>query len=236
MNVSLQGEATHNELDELEKLLTLDDKRILELGCGKAEITRAIATNGSNRKITATEVDEVQHADNILIDDLPNVDFLLAGAENIPLDDALFDIVFMFKSLHHVPGELMNTALSEIKRILKPGGFAYISEPVFKGDFNEVLRIFHDEEEVRNMAYTAINKSIELGELSLVNELFFNIPTSFENFKDFERRVINVTHTNHELPEQLITKVKNQFMLNMSTNGANFIIPVRVNLLRKLEN
>jgi len=43
------------------RLLSLDNKHILELGCGGAHITRKIATSGAHRKITALEVDEIAH-------------------------------------------------------------------------------------------------------------------------------------------------------------------------------
>ncbi|MDM8567708.1 class I SAM-dependent methyltransferase [Candidatus Halobeggiatoa sp. HSG11] len=121
------------------ELLKLDGKHILELGCGAAELTRTIATEGFNRHVTAAEVDEIQHNKNLLITDLDNVTFQLAGAESIPASDNTFDVVFMFKSLHHVPVELMVQALEEIQRVLKPDGLAYISEPIFAGDFNELL-------------------------------------------------------------------------------------------------
>ncbi len=55
----------------------------------------------------ALEVDQVQHAINAAIGDLPNVEFGLGGAEAIPAADASFDVAFMFKSLHHVPVPLM---------------------------------------------------------------------------------------------------------------------------------
>lgn len=234
MNSKKSEDKTCNEIEELEKLLSLDGKKILELGCGKAEITRVIATNGHGREITATEVDETQHTNNLLIDDLSNVNFLMAGAERIPVDDATFDVVFMFKSLHHVPSDLMGSALSEIKRVLKPGGVAYISEPVFKGDFNEVLRIFHDEEEVRKLAYVAINEATKSKEFSSVDELFFNTPMFFDNFEVFEEKIIKVTHTNHELSDEIIQRVKEKFLLNMNNNGATFLMPIRVNLLEKI--
>jgi 16S rRNA A1518/A1519 N6-dimethyltransferase RsmA/KsgA/DIM1 with predicted DNA glycosylase/AP lyase activity len=46
------------------RLLTLDNKHILELGCGAAIKTRNIATTGANRKLTALEVDEIAHQKN----------------------------------------------------------------------------------------------------------------------------------------------------------------------------
>ena len=96
------------ESDVYNRMLSLDAKHILELGCGSAEITRNIASSGTDRTITALEVDEIAHQQNLQITDLPNVSFGLSGAQEIPLDDESVDVVFMFKSLHHVPQALMD--------------------------------------------------------------------------------------------------------------------------------
>ena len=56
---------------------------------------------------TALEVDEIQHALNLQTTDLPNVEFKLAGAQAIPAPDNRFDVALMFKSLHHVPEDMM---------------------------------------------------------------------------------------------------------------------------------
>ena len=71
------------------RLLSLDNKHILELGCGSAQITRDIATSGTKRKVTAFEVDEIAYEKNLQIKDLPNVTFGLAGAQEIPLQEIL---------------------------------------------------------------------------------------------------------------------------------------------------
>jgi len=221
------------ERDIYEELLSLDSKDILELGCGKAEITRAIAGGGPDRRMTALEVDEIQHRNLLAIDDLPNVRFVLAGAEAIPAPDAAFDVVFMFKSLHHVPGELMDQALTEIRRVLKPGGLAYISEPVFAGKFNEILRLFHNEEQVRRAAFEAVKRAVDTGVLNLKQELFFNSPMHFDDFADYETKILKVTHTNHQLSAALYDEVKRRFESHMGPDGANFLMPIRVDLLSK---
>ncbi len=216
------------------RLLALDGKHILELGCGNAAITRDIATSGTDRTITALEVDEIAHGKNLLIRDLPNVTFGLAGAEDIPLEDKSVDVVFMFKSLHHVPVGLMDQSLREIRRVLKPGGFAYISEPVFAGEFNEILRLFHNEKDVREAAFNAVNKAVDAGLFSLVEETFFNSPMQFEGFVDFENRILKATHTEHRLDEKLHALVKRRFEAHLGDEGARFLMPVRVDLLRSL--
>ncbi len=223
------------ERDIYNALLTLDDKDILELGCGRAEITRAIATEGPGRRITALEVDEIQHRQHQTIDDLPNVHFAMAGAEAIPAPDDAFDVVFMFKSLHHVPLDLMDRALAEIRRVLRPGGYAYISEPLFAGDFNEILRLFHDEEAVRQAAFEAVRRAVDQGVLSLAQEIFFNAPISFDGFADFEAKILKVTHTEHQLSDALHTEVRHRFEQHVQGDAAHFLMPIRVDLLRKAE-
>ncbi len=215
------------------ELLSLDGKHILELGCGSAEITRNIATSGMSRKITALEVDETAHEKNLQILDLPNVNFALSGAQAIPLQDESVDVVFMFKSLHHVPIELMEVSMREIKRVLKPGGLAYISEPVFAGDFNEILRLFHDEEKVRHAAFNTIKKAVDEGLFILLEEMFFNSPMKFENFAEFENNTIKATHSSHKLDEKLYLLVKQRFNQHVGENGAHFLMPMRVDLLQR---
>ena len=226
-------ETTCPEAQIYERLLTLDDTHILELGCGSAQITRNIATAGSGRRITALEVDEIAHNKNLQINDLPNVRFELSGAQQIPLDDASVDVAFMFKSLHHVPLDLMQPSMYEIRRVLKPGGHAYISEPVFDGDFNEVLRLFHDEQKVREAAFATVKSAVDEGLFDLVDEVFFNSPMHFEDFAEFEDNTINATHSEHKLDDELYATVKHRFEQHMSDEGANFLMPIRVDLLRK---
>ena len=221
------------ETEVYHRLLALDGKHILELGCGNAAITRDIATAGPGRTITALEVDRIAHDQNLQITDLPNVKFGLGGAEAIPLENASVDVVFMFKSLHHVPVALMDQSLREIQRVLKPGGIAYISEPIYAGDFNEILRQFHDEREVREAAFDALKRAVDTGLFELVEEVFFNAPMDFEDFDDFENRVIRVTHTEHKLDAELYQRIRQLFEAHAGKDGARFLVPIRVDLLQK---
>ena len=234
MKISTQQiEISCPESDIYNRLLTLDGKHILELGCGSAEITRNIANSGENRKITALEVDELAHNKNLQITDLRNVTFVLAGAQQIPLEDESVDVVFMFKSLHHIPQELMGPSMQEIRRVLSPGGLAYISEPVFAGDFNEILRLFHDEQAVRQAAFDTVKKSVDDGLFQLVEEVFFNSPMRFENFEEFENNTIRATHSDHNLDQALYDQVKQRFEQHVGDDGAQFLMPIRVDLLQK---
>jgi SAM-dependent methyltransferase len=223
----------YDEYEILEHLLPMRDAHILELGCGAAEKTRTIAERAGVAAITALEVDEIQHAKNLQITDLPKVQFCLGGAQTIPAADASFDIVLMFKSLHHVPGDLLDQAFSEIHRVLKPGGRAYLSEPVFAGEFNDVLRLFHDEQAVRAAAFAAIQRAIHSGQFKLESQTFFSTPGHFDDFADFEKKVMQVSHTQHHFSPELHATVRDAFMQRITPQGFNFGLPLRVDLLRK---
>jgi SAM-dependent methyltransferase len=222
-----------NELEVLLELLPLTGARVLELGCGAAEKTRLIAERTAAAEIVAAEVDAIQHAKNLALIDLPKVTFRAFGAEAIDAPDAGFDAVLMFKSLHHVPLTALDQALQEIHRVLKPGGLAYISEPVFAGEFNEVLRLFHDESTVRRAAFMALERAVDAGLFELAAEHFFRNRLKFTTFAQFEHGVLNVTHTEHRLTPELFERVRRKFESYRSEPGYVFQVPNRVDLLRK---
>lgn len=230
-----------NELDLIAQHLPLDNATVLELGCGKAQMTRRIAERFPTVRIIATEVDQIQHANNLEtqrslseVEGNPQpITFKLGGAQAIDAPDNSIDVVFMFKSLHHVPRELMAQSLQEIARVLKPGGLAWISEPVYAGDFNDILRLFHDEKVVRELAFQAVCDAVDAGTLELVEQIFCHTESRFADFNEFDERIIQVTHTNHQLDDALYQTVKTRFNAHVGASGAAFENPARFDVLRK---
>jgi SAM-dependent methyltransferase len=234
------GEVCH-EYVIVQRLLPLAGARVLELGCGQAAMTRVIAQGGPRggaggarvASIVAFEVDRIQYAKLLQIDDLPNVSFRFGGAEAIPEADASFDIVVLFKSLHHVPTDQLDRAMEEIRRVLKPGGLAYVSEPVYAGDFNEILRLFRDERIVREAAFAAVRRAVDAGRMALVSQTFFSTPAHFNDFAQFEEQVLGATHSSLDLSPEGHAAVRAAFERHMTPGGADFEHPIRVDLLRK---
>ena len=231
MQISSPETTRVNDEEVIFGKLPLKGSKILELGCGRAEKTRLVSMQAES--VLALEVDMIQLEINRKISDLPNVAFERGGAESIPAMDESFDIVMMFKSLHHVPIQYMDKAFEEIHRVLKRGGYAYISEPVYAGDFNEILRLFHDEKAVREAAFGAVQKAVSNGLFRLVRQEFFETPMRFEHFGDFEQKVIGVTHTKHSLSPELLEEVRSRFEPHMTGDGAEFQMPIRVDLLER---
>lgn len=235
MQISRSGDLPEtSDYELIREHLPVEDSRLLELGCGTALTTRRLAESLPVREIIAMEVDALQHEKNRLIDDLPKVRFVFGGAQAIELDDESVDAVIMLKSLHHVPVADMDRALDEIARVLRPGGLAYISEPVYAGDFNEILRLFNDEQRVREAAFAALCSAVERGVLSLQAEIHFLSRSSFAGFNDFEERILGVTHSTFDIDETLFARIRERFMTHVDAAGnAEFLSPMRVDLLRK---
>lgn len=219
-----------SEIDVIQSLVKLDSVHILELGCGAAEKTQQLIELSPSLTITASEVDQIQHTKN-LANPIERVTFKSYGAEAIDEPNAHFDGVMMFKSLHHVPLDQLDSAFNEIARVLKPGGWVYISEPVFAGAFNEVIRVFHDEEQVRKAAFTAIERAVASKRFDLAEERFFLTRMKMNGFQQFEDRLLNVTHTDHSLTDAQYQEVERRFESNRSAEGFVFDIPNRVDLL-----
>lgn len=222
------------DLQLIAERLPVDGGRLLELGCGRAEATRRIARELPVRELIATEVDRVQHEKNLRVADLPTVTFRLGGVEAIDEPDGSIDAVIMLKSLHHVPPRQLPQGLREIHRVLRPGGIAYFSEPLYAGDFNEILRLFHDEQAVREKAFVALRTAVDDGLFLLEDEIFFDSISRFQGFGEFEERVLGATHTEFAIGDTLHARVRDRFMQHVGPDGiAEFRNPHRADLLRK---
>ena len=108
----------------------------------------------------------------------------------------------------------------------------YLSEPVFAGAFNEIMRLFHDEEHVRQQAFNAIERVIGQGMFELSEEYFFRNEIRMQSWEQYETNILGVTHTNHNLSDELLATVKSRFLAARSDAGFVFEIPNRVDLLR----
>ncbi|ADC61710.1 class I SAM-dependent methyltransferase [Allochromatium vinosum] len=226
------GYRTCDEIRIVEELVEVAGRQVLELGCGAAWMTRLLATHLGARRVTATEVDRIQHAKNLAVQDLPTVEFRFGGAESIDDADATYDGVFLFKSLHHVPVEFMDRALAEIRRVLAPGGYVYVSEPVYWGAFNAVMRLIHDERLVRTAAYAAIERAVDSGRFAWERQVFYQSEGVYPNWDAFAERFIQVTHTERDLDAARLAEIRAAFERHLTPEGARFLKPHRVDLLR----
>jgi len=222
-----------DELLVLKDLVPLGGQRIIELGCGAAQLSRALLQRHPDSEVTGLEVDERQHAKNLATPQA-GLTFVAAGAQAIPSADACFDLALMLKSLHHVPMALLAVALQEAARVLRPGGHLYVSEPVYGGPFNEVIRVFNDEGVVRAAAQAALDAALLGGQWAQVAERRFEMPVRFQDFADFEQRMMRPTFADHRIDDAKLAATRAVFDRHVGTDGACFSRPMHVRLLRKV--
>ena len=99
--------------------------RILELGCGTADAWKGrmsrlphdaqlVLSDFSEGMLTSAKQNLGVH---------PQVEFRIIDIQSIPINDGTFDAVIANMMLYHVPD--LHRGLSEVRRVLKPGGKFY---------------------------------------------------------------------------------------------------------------
>jgi ubiquinone/menaquinone biosynthesis C-methylase UbiE len=178
-------------------------------------------------------VDERQHAKN-LAQPQAGLTFIAAGAQAIPLPDASHDLAMMLKSLHHVPMDLLDQALGEAHRVLKPGGHLYVSEPVYDGPLNDIVKLFNDEGVVRAEAQAALDRALATGGWRQVADHRFDMPVRFDSFEQFETRMMRPTFADHGITDAKLAEVGAAYKAQADADGR--VIgqrPMHVRLLQR---
>jgi SAM-dependent methyltransferase len=107
----------------------------LEIGSGTGYFSLNLLQMGAIERLVATDISPgmlstlstTAHRLGLV------VETKVTDAEGLPFDDGSFDLVFGHAVLHHLPD--LSTALSEFRRVLRPGGaVAFCGEPSRYGD------------------------------------------------------------------------------------------------------
>jgi len=142
---SLESTRLQDQARTLEHLLHADvsyppGSVVLEAGCGVGAQTVPLARNSPAARITAVEISPVSLAQaqaRTAAAGLINASFQQADILALPFAAASFDHAFVCFLLEHLPRP--NEALTELRRVLKPGG----SVTVIEGDHGSAF--FHPD-------------------------------------------------------------------------------------------
>jgi hypothetical protein len=143
--------------------LRLDGARVIDIGCGEGWLTQFVAARSESVigiDPSTTALARAQAETNA-----SNATYLLASAENLPLEPSSVDIVVFYNSLHHVPAAVQSRAIEETARVLVQGGVLCIVEPVASGAAYELFKPAEDESAV----YASTQKLIQ----AVANDLEF---------------------------------------------------------------
>lgn len=118
---------TAHELDvetigAIRRSLEKESRNVLDLGCGSGDLMWQARKAGL--AATWTGVDLRPPAVETAAERLPDVDFVVASADNLPFADAAFDVVVAKVLFSSLPSRPLESAVAdEVGRILKPGGW-----------------------------------------------------------------------------------------------------------------
>ena len=118
---------TEGQAKTLEVLELKEDDWLLDVGCGTGWAVMQAARMVPGGRACGIDLSPgmISRA-NGLTDGLSNVGFKVGDAESIPYPDESFDAVMCTNSFHHYSAPVR--ALSEMRRVLKPGGRLVIQD------------------------------------------------------------------------------------------------------------
>ena len=175
------GERTN--VDVIASFVELESLTVLDVGCGNMEFTRQIAETA--HRVLAIDPDPVQAKANRDGECPGNIEFVETDAQTIPAADDSMDGVFFAYSLHHLDMSTYGEIFAEIFRVLKAGGFIYAIEPV-DCPLNQVMRLFHDEEVVRQAAQDWLETIAD--RFGSVHAVEYYGHTQYQSFDDFANK------------------------------------------------
>jgi ubiquinone/menaquinone biosynthesis C-methylase UbiE len=117
---------------------------VLDVGCGSGRLTLAAqGWTGANGEAVGIDPspEMIQIARRNAERSRLKARFEVGVAESLPFPDGSFDVVLNRLMLHHLPGDLKQRGLAEMRRVLKPGGVCLVVdfEPPKSGWFRMIV-------------------------------------------------------------------------------------------------
>lgn len=162
---------TDDWLDMFEDMITATSKPVLDLGCGGGNDTLYLCGKGKE----VISCDQSQNAIANILKSFPEVKEAKCFnmLDGLPFDDGSFEVVIADLSLHYFTEKDTFAVLSDIKRILVPGGHLILR-------VNSVNDVYHgagEGREIEHHLYETDSKMIKR---------FFDEEDIRYFFKDFE--------------------------------------------------
>lgn len=177
--------AAGEDLAAIARLVAQDNAPIvLDAGCGAGHTAINAAPHSAQVIAFDLSAQMLEQVERLVGErGLSNVQTRQGDVENLPFEDATFDIVTSRYSAHHWPNPAV--ALSEIARVLKPGGRFILSDIVAAEEptydtFLQALELLRDPSHVRDHSISQWQKLYEAAGFHVDVVMTWMLPLNFD--------------------------------------------------------
>jgi ubiquinone/menaquinone biosynthesis C-methylase UbiE len=120
------------------RVLSLNPKKILDVGCGTGNILIRLA---KNKDLSLYGLDISENMIEMAKKNLGHrVELKIGDSEHMPWEDDCFDVIFCNASFHHYPDP--EKVLLEMKRLLKNNGTLIIGDPTAPVIYRQMINLY----------------------------------------------------------------------------------------------
>ena len=132
-----------------------DNQKILDLGCGNGRLFFTVLKDfnieyhgiDNSERLIEIAKKKIFNYQLPITNQFSSFNFQVSNITDLPYPDNYFDLVFCVAAFHHLPTKKLRLkALSEIKRVLKPGGYLLMTNwhlwhrPFWKYFFSDIFK------------------------------------------------------------------------------------------------
>jgi SAM-dependent methyltransferase len=182
---------------------------VLEIGCGPGAMLGPLRRYGRVHALDI-ELGSMQHCKKRGFDRVA-----VGSGLELPFADASFDLVGLFDTIEHIPDD--RAVLSEVRRILRPGGHVFVSVPAYQFLYSHQDRLVHHQRRYTKRQLDALFRStgFQPEKLTYFNTFLFPLILPAVLVLKLKERLVGVppdqTNLSHQFPAP-INETFAQFM------------------------
>ena len=179
-------------------------KAVLDLGCGSGETLVPLAHRGANLIGIDISPDLIAIAKRRLSDARLSAIVRVGSAYETELPDESVDVIFCMSLIHHLD---IATVMDEMRRILRPGGFVILKEPVrFSKTYGFLRSLLPAHEDISEAEHPLTKEELRIVQEGFAVEglRFFRLP-----FVPLVQRV------SHAIGQRSVARLSNWILTNV---------------------